>query len=391
MAKQTFTSGQTLTAQQMSDLQSNDFNQTVSTKIAAYTFVVGDRGTRVVLNDTTARTFTINDSIFSAGDTINVHNINTGTLTIAAGAGVTLNSAGSLDFAQWEGGLIFFTSAASAIVFRGGGIGYGTATGGSSSSITVGGQNYTLLTFTSSSTLTVTKAGLFDVLVCSGGAGGAAGISNVSGGGGGAGGILQATVYLDANTTIQIGAGGADSTSGSSSAIDSTARSLSVAGGGRGGGRGGSFDAFESALGGSGGGGASIDSGRNLGSASMAPSISGSAGGDGVAAASSGGGGGGGAAAVGSAGVSTTGGAGGAGFDVSAFIGGASLFKCGGGGGGGATGGAGGSSVGAAGGSNAAGNAAAANTGSGGGGAGFGATRVGGAGGSGIVFIRMEV
>jgi hypothetical protein len=46
----------------------------------------------------------------------------------------------------------------------GGGVGYGTATGGSSSSITVGGQNYTLLTFTSSSTLTVTKAGLFDVL-----------------------------------------------------------------------------------------------------------------------------------------------------------------------------------------------------------------------------------
>jgi len=117
MAKQTFTSGQVLTAQQVNDLQSNDFNLTVSTKTAAYTFVVGDRGTRVVLNDTTARTFTIDDAIFSAGDTIQVHNINTGVLTIAAGAGVTLNGADVLTVAQYQGGTIFFTSASSAIFF----------------------------------------------------------------------------------------------------------------------------------------------------------------------------------------------------------------------------------------------------------------------------------
>jgi len=117
MAKQTFTSGKTLTAAQMNDLQSNDFNQTVSTKTAAYTFVVGDRGTRVVLNDTTARTFTIDDAIFSAGDTIQVHNINTGVLTIAAGAGVTLNGADVLTVAQWQSGTIYFTSASSAIFF----------------------------------------------------------------------------------------------------------------------------------------------------------------------------------------------------------------------------------------------------------------------------------
>jgi len=117
MAKQTFTSGQVLTAQQVNDLQTNDFNQTVSTKTAAYTFVVGDRGTRVVLNDTTGRTFTVNDAIFSAGDTINVHNINTGVLTIAAGAGVTLNGADVLTVEQYQGGTIFFTSASSAIFF----------------------------------------------------------------------------------------------------------------------------------------------------------------------------------------------------------------------------------------------------------------------------------
>jgi len=117
MAKQTFTAGQVLTAAQVNGLQTNDFNQTVSTKTAAYTFVVGDRGTRVVLNDTTARTFTIDDAIFSAGDTIQVHNINTGVLTIAAGAGVTLNGADVLTVEQYQGGTIFFTSASSAIFF----------------------------------------------------------------------------------------------------------------------------------------------------------------------------------------------------------------------------------------------------------------------------------
>jgi len=117
MPKQSFSSGQTLLSSQMNDLQTNDFNQTVSTKTDAYTFVVGDRGTRVVLNDTTARTFTIDDAIFSAGDTIQVHNINTGVLTIAAGAGVTLNGADVLTVAQYQGGTIFFTSASSAIFF----------------------------------------------------------------------------------------------------------------------------------------------------------------------------------------------------------------------------------------------------------------------------------
>ncbi len=45
---------------------------------------------------------------------------------------------------------------------------YGVATGGTSSSITVGGVNYTLLTFTASGTLTVATAGLFDVLIFGG-------------------------------------------------------------------------------------------------------------------------------------------------------------------------------------------------------------------------------
>jgi len=79
--------------------------------------VVGDRGTRVVANKASAIAFTVDDSIFSAGDTLGVHNINTGVLTLTAGAGVTLNGADVLTVAQYQSGTIFFTSASSAIFF----------------------------------------------------------------------------------------------------------------------------------------------------------------------------------------------------------------------------------------------------------------------------------
>jgi hypothetical protein len=50
-----------------------------------------------------------------------------------------------------------------------GGITYGIATGGTSSSITDGGATYTLLSFTSDGTLTVTKEGTFEFLMVGGG------------------------------------------------------------------------------------------------------------------------------------------------------------------------------------------------------------------------------
>jgi hypothetical protein len=112
------------------------------------------------------------------------------------------------------GAAIYFALSASTFTFfnLGGGVSYGVATGGTSSSITVGGQNYTLLTFTSDDTLTVTKSGLFDVALIAGGGGAGGGYSGYDpggAGGGGAGGVLISTIYLTANAAVTVGAGGA--------------------------------------------------------------------------------------------------------------------------------------------------------------------------------------
>ena len=84
MALQTFTAGQTLTAAQMSALQANAYNQTVSTKVASYVLVEADKGTRIVMDSGTATTITVNTSLFDAGDTLFIQNIGAGTCTITA-------------------------------------------------------------------------------------------------------------------------------------------------------------------------------------------------------------------------------------------------------------------------------------------------------------------
>jgi hypothetical protein len=116
MAIQDFTAGQVLTAAQMDALQANDYNQTVSTKTDNYVLVAADKGTRVVMNAATAKTFTVNSGLFAAGDTLFIQNINTGTATITAGT-CTVNTTGSLALAQWGGGTLYFTSASAAIFF----------------------------------------------------------------------------------------------------------------------------------------------------------------------------------------------------------------------------------------------------------------------------------
>lgn len=135
MAKQTFTSGQVLTAAQVNALQTNDFNQTVSTKTTSYTLVVGDRGTRIAMNSASSTTITVNTGIFDAGDTVFIHNIGAGVCTVTAGT-ATVNTAQSLALNQYEGGTLYFTSASSAIFW---GAGAGDITGVTVSSPLTGG------------------------------------------------------------------------------------------------------------------------------------------------------------------------------------------------------------------------------------------------------------
>jgi hypothetical protein len=116
MALQTFTAGQVLTAAQVTALQANDYNQTVSTKTDSYTLVAADKGTRVVMNKATATTITVNTSLFSAGDSLWIHNIGAGVCTITAGT-ATVSTSGSLALAQNSGGTLYFTSTGVAIFF----------------------------------------------------------------------------------------------------------------------------------------------------------------------------------------------------------------------------------------------------------------------------------
>jgi hypothetical protein len=297
--------------------------------------------------------------------------------------------------AQYGGGYLLALSASTFTFFNlGGGVSYGTATGGSSSSITVGGLNYTLLTFTTDGTLTVTKSGLFDVLLVAGGAGSAGGSSGGgSGGGGGGGGVMgitsTMTLYLDANQTIDVGAGGAGSVANTRTTTNNGLQSaigtkVSVAGGGYGSL---SLGDLAGGAGGSGGGAAydNINAVAGVGGRTVQTSVGNNGGGSSAFQAA---GGGGGASSAGGAAVTTTGGAGGNGIDISGFISGATYYAGAGGGGGGGTGGAAGNG-GVAGKTSGTGNAGV-NYGAGGGGSNGGGS-AGGAGAAGVVYVRFKV
>ena len=71
-------------------------NIPVDVKSANYTFVAGDKGRNIVKTTSSAYTFTLNDSVFSAGDWFMVSNYGSYlNITIARGSGVTLYYAGS--------------------------------------------------------------------------------------------------------------------------------------------------------------------------------------------------------------------------------------------------------------------------------------------------------
>jgi len=114
MAKQTYTTGQVLTAAQMTTLQANDYNQTVSAKTASYTLVAGDAGTRITMSNASATTITINTGVFTAGDTLIITNIGVGVCTITAGT-ATVSTSTSLSLNQYDSGTLYFSTTGVAI------------------------------------------------------------------------------------------------------------------------------------------------------------------------------------------------------------------------------------------------------------------------------------
>lgn len=118
MAKQTFTTGQVLTAAQMTDLQQTAMTGgAASTKTISYVLVAQDAGTRIAMNAAGTTTITVNTGLFAAGDTVSIQNIGAGVCTITAGT-ASVNTSGSLVLAQYQGGILYFTSASSAIFFQ---------------------------------------------------------------------------------------------------------------------------------------------------------------------------------------------------------------------------------------------------------------------------------
>jgi len=117
MAKQTFTTGQVLTAAQMTSLQQTAMGGgSPVTKTASYVLTAADAGTVIQMNSASSTTITVNTALFSAGDSVFIQNIGAGVCTITAGT-ATVTTAGSLALTQWEGGTLYFTSASASIFF----------------------------------------------------------------------------------------------------------------------------------------------------------------------------------------------------------------------------------------------------------------------------------
>ena len=117
MAKQTFTTGQVLTAAQMTNLQQTAMLcGAANARVASYVLVAGDAGNCVSMSNASATTITVDTGIFAAGDTVTILNIGAGTCTITAGtATVSKPTNASLALVSNAGGVLYFTATGTAI------------------------------------------------------------------------------------------------------------------------------------------------------------------------------------------------------------------------------------------------------------------------------------
>lgn len=116
MAKQTFTTGQVLTAAQMTSLQQTAMlGGSASAKTSNYTLAAADAGTAITMSNAGATTITVNTGLFAAGDTVTILNVGAGTCTITAGtATVSKPTNATLALVQNAGGVLYFTATGAA-------------------------------------------------------------------------------------------------------------------------------------------------------------------------------------------------------------------------------------------------------------------------------------
>jgi len=117
MAKQTFTTGQVLTAAQMTSLQQTAMGGGSTTaKTASYVLVAADAGTVVQMNSASATTITVNTALFAAGDTVQIQNVGAGVCTVTAGT-ATVSTSAVLALKQYDAGSLYFNSTSAALFF----------------------------------------------------------------------------------------------------------------------------------------------------------------------------------------------------------------------------------------------------------------------------------
>jgi len=385
-----FIAGEVLAAQDLDDTFASKINYALPVNpqtgsgASAYTFVLADALRLTTASNASAGTYTIppqSSVVWLANTVIRIVNYGAGVVTIAGGAGVTVTNA-TKTLAQFESAALIRTASNAWTLVPFSGTGNANFSDAATGTYTDGGIAYKYITYTGSGTLTVTRAGLADILLVGGGGGG----GRERAGGGGAGAHHYITnVYLSESThTVTIGAGGAGGTLTGGDNYDgrngNTTRLGDYFAGGGGGGRG---ENFGNGQNGASGGGANGGGGTGTGGLGIGIVGVGNNGGNAV---TNGPGGGGGAGAVGANGITGDGGDGGNGTANS--ITGSSITRAGGGGGGSTTGSSGGTGGGGAGSDTSVATAGSVNTGGGGGGN-YG-LNTGGAGGSGVVIIRVR-